>query len=249
MKNILIIGYPKSGTTWISRLIGELLKAPVRGYWNAQHRDPASSGLDRQSSYCCYKSHMSHRVFEAQQNIHKAVYIIRDPRDVVVSGAHFFHGVDPDSKPVIKLLTRFWNKSRLATKMKKRMTKAILKGDKSLNPAMGMAWKEHVLPFVNDNNVLCLRYEDMLNSPLDSCTKVLEHIGLSRSQEEILEAVKAQSIESMRQAYKNDKNRLGNKLVRKGESGAWRTELNTEFIHTINSALESELNSLGYPMD
>jgi hypothetical protein len=38
-RRVLVVGYPKSGNTWLTRLTAELLNAPVRGFWNEPHRE------------------------------------------------------------------------------------------------------------------------------------------------------------------------------------------------------------------
>jgi hypothetical protein len=77
--NIVVVGYPRSGTTWLCRLLGDVLNSPVDG------RDGktamAKEGLDRTGPHRIYQEH---RV--TQPKTHDfPVFIIRDPRDVTIS--------------------------------------------------------------------------------------------------------------------------------------------------------------------
>ncbi len=57
-KKVIIVGYPKSGNTWITRLTAELLNCPVKGFlYEKDNNEIAIEGLNRTSIYECYKSH------------------------------------------------------------------------------------------------------------------------------------------------------------------------------------------------
>ena len=44
-----IVSYPRSGNTWLSRILGDLLDSPVTGIFDA--RPLAEEGLDRQGEF------------------------------------------------------------------------------------------------------------------------------------------------------------------------------------------------------
>lgn len=96
MKNVIIVGYPKSGNTWITRLTAELIGCPVSGFWNEpDNQEIAVEGQSRNSEFRCFKSHhplseLSNTFDTKDHKKNHIIYVIRDPRDVSVSGAHYF---------------------------------------------------------------------------------------------------------------------------------------------------------------
>ena len=92
VKNIIVVGYPKSGCTWATRLVAELVGCPVGGFWQSDKKEIAIEGEDRISDYRCYKSHHQLAELEVQPNEPETwiIYILRDPRDIAISGASYF---------------------------------------------------------------------------------------------------------------------------------------------------------------
>ena len=95
-KRVIICGYPKSGNTWLTRLTAEIIGCPVAGFWCAPaNNDIAIEGGERESEYECYKAHhsiefMSKTLSHYSNGTEKLIYVIRDPRDVIISGSHYF---------------------------------------------------------------------------------------------------------------------------------------------------------------
>lgn len=65
MKKIIIAGYPKSGNTWLTRLVAEIVGCPVTGFLYSQHFEIAKEGGDRKSEFECFKSH--HKYYELKK--------------------------------------------------------------------------------------------------------------------------------------------------------------------------------------
>lgn len=109
-KQIYIIGYPKSGNTWLARLLGDYLDSPVVRWNNAL--PIAAEGDDRKGEYRIYQLHLHpiksdsadfiegpHILNLNAYNGEKVVYIVRDPRDVVVSAMHYW-GIESLEKAI-----------------------------------------------------------------------------------------------------------------------------------------------------
>lgn len=101
-KDIIVVGYVKSGNTWLSRLIGDILDSPVTGWKSA--KPIAEEGLDRKGDYVVRQLHLKPIMSDCDEMLPSAtelcipkynsdvrlVHIIRDPRDVAVSVKYYW---------------------------------------------------------------------------------------------------------------------------------------------------------------
>jgi hypothetical protein len=100
---VLVIGYVKSGNTWLARLLGDALNSPVTGKHNAMPL--AIEGEDRPGPYVVRQLHLkpdyapalpgdavpdAHTLTASNWDGEKLVHIVRDPRDVVVSAMYYW---------------------------------------------------------------------------------------------------------------------------------------------------------------
>ena len=100
MKTIYTLGYPKSGSTWLSRLLGDTLNSPVGGIRPDDDTGCiATEGQDRPGPYYIRQGHAvpgsgdtltpgRHIIALEHLTDERIVIMLRDPRDVAVSAAH-----------------------------------------------------------------------------------------------------------------------------------------------------------------
>ena len=210
-KNIIIVGYPKSGNTWITRLIAELVDCPVVGFWKSNHKELAVEGKKRNSDFSCFKSH--HQLNELGVKIDNiqthVIYVIRDPRDIVISGADYFK-CDRFHK-LAQLFTinpkvqSFYYKTiykiiNLENWRINKMIGAVLYGDRLVDYWCRIPWKNHYIPY-SACNVLFIKYEDMLSSPMNECRNILNYLNLYRDDAVIAQAVDNQSFDKKKALF------------------------------------------------
>jgi Sulfotransferase domain len=256
MKNIILVGYPKSGCTWATRLVAELVDCPVAGFWRLDKKEIAVEGENRVSDFRCYKSH--HQLAELQlptQEVKKnVIYVLRDPRDIAISGAHHF-----TFHPFPRLARLFHGARRIKKLYQRtlyplvatqdyrleRMTTALLHGCARVHNWCRVSWKEHWRPY-QEAGVPIVRYEDLLANPEEQACRILRHLGIERTSEEIATAVHNQSFQRKKEALFRSGETGRAKFLRVGKSGQWREKLPTHLQTRFAGELGDELAAWGY---
>ena len=248
-RRILVVGYPKSGNTWLTRLTAELLAAPVTGFWSEPGAvEIAVEGAWRDSTFEVYKGHQRLDVVRAEFALEDIVYVVRDVRDVVVSGAHYFSF---RSRTLVGRLSRaarwLWPPSPETETRRRvdRMLNAAAAGDRSVSPWCATAWDSHVADYL-DAGAFVVRYEDMLHTPESECHRLLQHLGAHSSAERVRAAIARQAFANakMRFATAGDSTRAA--FLRQGSSGGWIKALTPEQSTFCDERFAPILARLGY---
>lgn len=99
--NIAVVGYPRSGNTWVSRTLGDILDCPVGGAHNA--KPLCTEGRGRKGPHYVMQMHFKPQyqkeVGQPSWEISvpqyrgdpKILLVVRDPRDVIVSAKHYWN--------------------------------------------------------------------------------------------------------------------------------------------------------------
>jgi hypothetical protein len=259
MKRVLVVGYPKSGCTWATRLVAELIGCPVAGFWQKERKDLATEGEDRISEYRCYKSH--HQLGELGVSPHQPdtwlLYILRDPRDVAISSANYFQF---DRFPRLAALFRRFRRGEKVYRHTlypllvsqnyrlEEMTTALLQGSGRVHNWVRVSWRDHWRPY-QEAAIPIVRYEDLLGHPIEQCQRILRHLGFTRSNEEITRAVENQSFELKKRALLEQGETGRAKFLRVGKSGQWREHLPLALQERFAQALGPELEFWNYPIE
>lgn len=250
--NIIIVGYPKSGTHWLCRLVSEMLQSPFEGDWG--YNSPNSSSIDYGENISEYKIHKSHHPYNeihqaSFEEIFKLIYLIRDPRDVVISGMHYF-SFSAISKTFlekipftfIRRVIRKFSKILMTNKKKKnQMIRAVLNGDESISQWLKFPWETHYLSYL-DKGVLFVRYEDLLHKPVKECMNILRFLGLNIPLEHIKNSIDNQSFQTQLKEAQDINNPELKKLLRKGTSGYWKEELNSKDLAHFKNSIKEPCN-------
>jgi len=263
MENIIVVGYPKSGSTWLTRLTAELVGCPAAGFWNSDHGGIACEGSDRVSDFKCFKSH--HQLHELgikeDSDEHHIIYVIRDPRDIAISGAHYF-GFEKckNVKRIIRrMLGGIASYGRIVSLYKRtvyrllysdgystdRMIEAIIHGSEDLHYWFSVSWKSHYEPYL-ERGVLFVRYEDMILSPEKECKRILQYLSQKRDERYIRRAIERQSFKNRRDEFITNGETEKAALLRVGKSGQWKHRLSESQRSRFDTCLSKELQLFSY---
>jgi hypothetical protein len=167
-----------------------------------------------------------------------AIYIVRNPLDVVPSFAHHNSDTIEYTISVLKNSRSCFcdNVKTIKTQLRQKL----------------LSWSGHVLSWVEqeDMPVLLVRYEDMFTRPLETFREVVQFSGINATDEMILAAIKNVSFENLKtqeQEFGFTNKRPGTKsFFRKGKIGSWRESLTSEQAAEVIAEHKMVMDRLGY---
>ena len=162
------------------------------------------------------------------------IHIVRDPKDVLPSfSKHMGVSLDEGLE---------WMMERYRT---------LSPNDRSVADFIG-AWDAHARSFLEDDchKVLWIRYEDMLENPVDSFTRILEHSGVKPDKDRVIAAVKLTNLSRLRKQEKEigfceSSPKAKDSFFGKGGSES-REELSPKNMHMIEKKFGPIMKRLGY---
>lgn len=239
--DVFVVTYPKSATRWIGFFLAYILSKRIPGPTKPLTvTDYGGYVSDINNKYFrsipleAYRQLPDPRVFTVHApwdpKLPKVVYLVRDPRAVLVSYYHH-HRIDD---PQFDLSLREF----------------IVK-----NEMWPCDWGEHVrgwLAHRGEEQVLFVRYEDLHRDSLCWFKKILEFCNLFVSEEELISAIENSRFDKMRRVEEETNMHRSyvdpnTRLMRKGKIDSWRKELNDELVRIIEDRYGELMDSLGYP--
>lgn len=193
-KTIVIVGYPRSGNTWLARLIAEALDSPVSRFKDALPL--GVEGGNRKGDWFVTQLHL--RVNHANHNGsaiasawdfnvnawkgEKIVLVFRDPRDVAISARHYW-----DLSSNREALECMVNGSGVLAGVGKWIEFYV-------------PWYE-LLTIERFDAALHVSYEGLYLSPAMYLNSIMENLGIILSHKKIEETV-------VNQEFSNKKNQI-----------------------------------------
>ncbi len=264
---VCIVGFPKSGNTWLTRLLADALNAPVHDRLIDNHVEFASdvNGQLRQPTHPTLRVAKTHDLPETFADRHvpgqqRFVYVHRDPRDVVVSAFfHFTRWEDDRIRPLFERGPRHpletWRLGR-ARRAIARFVRAFTRaGIPRLERKLGR-WDRHVQAWrLTDAPVVSVGYEQLLADTPGTLTRVIRALRLDEATSpDIVGAAERQSFDRTRRQFEQVQTddaiplgkRFGLRFMRRGVMGDWRTYLSHADVDQIRGRFAEAFNQLGY---
>jgi hypothetical protein len=237
--DVFVVSYPKSGNTWTRFLIANLISASNEEitFLNIENKVPdIYQNTDRYMlNLPCPRVLKSHEYFDPRYK--KVIYIVRDPRDVVVS--YYYH--------FIKFLS-------LENNNMDEFVQRFVQG----NLDVFGSWGENVGSWLatrgNGDDFLLIKYEDLLVDTGKELEKVAAFLRLQYDQERLQSSIKRSSSDNMRKLetiqanhWKITKNtRKDIQFVRSAKAGGWKEVLSPYGVSLIQNKWRHLLYKFGY---
>lgn len=167
-----------------------------------------------------------------------AVYLIRNPLDVVISlAAHLGGTVDE----MIDMMAD--TKAVLGANMESKDQIFEPIGTWSGNVE---GWTTGVAP-----TRLVMRYEDMIADPVQAFSKIARHMRITASPEQVALAVRYSEIQQLQKqererGFKHRSKRATDAFFRSGRSGGWRDRLSAAQVDRIVADHREQMSRFGY---
>lgn len=228
-KDIFLAGFPKSGNTWLQNIIaGLILNMDTKNL-----SDILSQSLvpDIHSAKF-YKRYYEPMFFKThslpQPSYKKVIHLIRDGRDAL------------------------WSYYQMKIELGENITlEEMVTKDKGLFPC---SWHEHTRTWLDNpykSDILIIKYELLIISPLIELKKICDFIGLTRTEKELDRIMEGNSFSEMKKkelifgGYNKNFNPNGN-FLRKGIIGDFKEGFPPELLQKFEDLARNELVKLNY---
>ena len=240
--DVFLVSYPKSGNTWTRFLIANLVfpdKQPDFANLNELIPDPEGLSKRHLENMPRPRYIKSHQYFDPRYK--KLIYIVRDPRDVVLSEFHFDikRRAISEDYPLQQFVSRF------------------VRGE--LNHPYG-TWGENAASWFYTRRqgpqFLLVRYESLQSQAIDEMEKIAEFLGVSADPERIAFEIQQSSADRMRELEKKQgmlwsstrETRQDKPFVRAAKAGGWKNELPEASVAEIEGAWGGLMREIGYEL-
>ncbi len=240
--DIFLVSYPKSGNTWTRFLIANLVypeKNP--DFANINDLLPDVEGMSKRDLARAARPRVlkSHQYFDPRYP--KVLYVVRDPRDVVLSEYHFDikRRAIADDFPLTEFVSRF------------------VRGE--LNHPYG-TWGENVATWLytrrGDPRFLLVKYEALQSQAMDEMARIARFMSISPDPKRLAFAIEQSSANRMRELETKQghlwsstrETRQDKPFVRSAKAGGWKAELPESSIAEIQSAWGGLMREIGYEL-
>ncbi len=237
-----LVSYPRSGNTWTRFLLANFVH-PEAGV-TLLSADRLIPNVDGQSKKY-FKQMPRPRIIKSHYPFHQSykrvIYVVRDPRDVVLSQYHYQikRRALPDGAPIEQFVSNF------------------VAGE----VCPYGSWGENVASWLaarrTSPNFVLVRYEDLLKHTTDELARMAKFLRIDPVPDRLALAVERSTADRMRQLEKAEGSlwastkdtRPDISFIRVAKDRQWRTSLPEACIAQIESAWGDLMESLGYTLE
>ena len=168
------------------------------------------------------------------------IYLVRDPRDIVVSYSDHLQKTYKDVTQTLFQSNTF--------------EEGII-DDKKFNFTLLGSWSDHYNSWKNYRGVkiLIIKYEDLVNNTFLTFEKIIKYLNsitqVSVNKDKIYECIQITKFENLKNLEIKDgfsEKGLGKYFFRAGKVGDWKGKLDEKLIKEIETKFNKEMSELGY---
>ena len=184
--------------------------------------------------------------FTNSKNTIGTIYIVRDPRDVIISFAKHHCLSIEEAK-----YTMFDSTACVFPEREKN-------SDFALRTLLG-SWSDHYNAWTKNNkNLLFIKYENLIKNKKSELSRIVKfvnnYIKIPTSETKINNCINSTTFESMKKYEEKglfkensfDKNGKKIKFFNYGKEGNWKSVLSKELVLSIEKKFQKEMKELGY---
>lgn len=231
-------GFPKSGTVWLCQLLGTSLGLPYPRDYRMPIAMPA----------------VIHGHWGYDQRFPKTAYIRRDGRDVIMSRYFYFVRVmglpkkPARSQQLKDLFERLYGPNFDTGAVRANLPRFIEYQFTSSSGPDGLNWAQHVSDWWDRPHVAQVAYEELLNDPEDSLSRVVAELKGEECDPDVVSMSVARwafATTSKRRPGQEDRT----SFQRKGIAGDWMNYFTPEAAEIFDHYAGDALLELGYVDD
>lgn len=228
--------YPKSGSTWARFVLFEVLTGKPAGFRQTNVLMPGIIGSQSNALRPLPGGGRFIATHEDyQKEYRKAIYVTRDPRDIVLAEYAFYTVLDYYHDTLDRFIDEF-----LLTK--------------NCSVYGYGPWHRHVAtwldsPLKGTDNLLVIRFEDLKKDPLSGFSRMVRFLGVDADLDKIKRAIENNTVQKMREKEDKEPVRasIRGRFVRQGAVRGWISKLTPEQVHRIEKHAGEAMKRMGYP--
>lgn len=237
-RDTFLVGYPRSGTTWLSYIAVDLLYGfspdkldEIHQLVPDVHAMPRENSVRPARNYLV-KSHLELKDSLDTRNYKKVIYLVRDPRDVVLSYYRFYVSKNDYQDPLPQFVED-WTYGRV----------------------WPCSWQEHVASWLGSNRndrehkLLLMRYEDLVLRPEPEIARLADFIGAGADEAKVRQILARTQPDAMRKREMLESGPDTKPwFIGEAKPGGWRKQLDGRLAHLIQERAQAEMRLVGYEL-